>query len=331
MVIFAGVLASQCMLAPDVSLGVRHDPAKQVLIVYEMEDIGFCNRVGRMVANCNPGPCCLPGILEPQDAFPSSHDHLELLQAVRVTSTPSHFTELQINALNRMRNIKDNAPIGKAGFIHSRYLNEFSACVVRVFFPLALMSRVDIFWSQYGAFIGKGEGVTSQKSLCKKHRQTPHVVITLDPFQRCTESPRKWRERIFSGLMHELCHAYLDIYVARPSLVREYFLILGIGGHGTAFGSLLDWVAWVLRTENVLKINMHQYLYISILQDKANEKVIFDLADLIDHGSLTQKEVRQRIAKTLRIRKRQANTWSESLHFNHGALESVARVGGLFW
>ena len=115
----------------------------------------------------------------------------------------------------------------KGGFICSRYLNEFSACVARVFFPLGLMSRVDIFWSDRGALIGKGQGFTKQKSLCTKHRQTPHVAIALDPFGRCSESPRKWRERIFSGLMHELCHAYLDIYLARPTLVREYFLILG--------------------------------------------------------------------------------------------------------
>ena len=131
--------------------------------------------------------------------------------------------------------------------------------------------------------------------------------------------------------MHELCHAYLDIYLARPTLVREYFLILGTGGHGTAFEKLLDWIAWVLRTEKVLNINMNKYLHSSVSQDKAKEKVVFDLADIIDHGGLTQKEVRRRIGKALGIRKRQANTWSEPLHFKYGALESVARVAGLFW
>ena len=138
-----------------------------------MEDIGFCKGVGRMVANCNQGPCCVPGILEPQDAFPSSRDHIELLQAVRQTSTPSHLTGTQIHAVNRMRDIKDNAPIGKGRFIHSRYLNEFSACVGRVFFPLPLMSRIDIFWSDTGAFIGTGQGFTRQKT----QRSSGEVLI----------------------------------------------------------------------------------------------------------------------------------------------------------
>ena len=51
--------------------------------------------------------------------------------------------------------MRDNAPIGKGGFIHSKYMNKFSACVVRFFFLLALMSRVGIFWSDNGALIGK--------------------------------------------------------------------------------------------------------------------------------------------------------------------------------
>ena len=83
----------------------------------------------------------------------------------------------------------------------------------------------------------------------------------------------------------------------------------------------------MLRAEKVLNINMNKYLHNSVSQDKAKEKVV---ADIIDHGGLTQKEVRRRIAKTLGIRKGQTNTWSESLHFKYGALESVARVAGLF-
>lgn len=145
---------------------------------------------------------------------------------------PSYLSKSHFNLFKRMRELislaipqRDNIPL--------QILNESTACLDYVFFGSALMFRVDICWSILGKMVGNYLGETSDQTSCMTHRQVHHVKIKLDPSRlpelRCCYYEDyldavlpSWLEKTIGSLVHELCHARINI-----SMDRSQFLVGG--------------------------------------------------------------------------------------------------------
>ena len=59
--------------------------------------------------------------------------------------------------------------------------------------------------------------------------------------------------------MHKSCHAYICIFVqSSSSYLRDSIWVFGLTGHATVFQTLVEWIAFVLRTEGALDLDLDQ-------------------------------------------------------------------------
>lgn len=194
---------------------------------------------------------------------------------------------------------KDHAgqPDLRYPILPSRVLNEFSSLLAQIF-GSGIMHRVDTFWSIAGKLRAKGiAGKTEMKNDCLQHQQVPRVEITIDPLRDATQTLSEWRERIFSVLVHELVHAYLEIYMTRRHDVLTFLMVRGIGGHGLAFYGLFTTLCTLLNCYKVLDIDPEVYLYYSVERDGKRTRRLHKLAKRIEKGGGTDEEIRLLIAR----------------------------------
>ena len=291
--------------------------------------------MGRRAATYNPGPCSSEAF-EKGDAMPSVYDHLDLLMSARRESTTIPLSATKSNAFRRMAELARTMQ-PKGDIFPSRMLNEFASCVDTIFFGSKLAVRCDIFWGKRRGLRRNAQANTYSKNACVACQQVARAEIVLDPYRPSSETIANWRKRVLCTLLHELCHAYIRIFVDRSSFnIDQAIEVFGLGGHGAMWQNLFGWIAWLLRAKRILNINMSLYLNRSVQHETSRMEIIYSLVRMIDAAEHSTDEIEGRLATAFNISTRRARLYRKLRHDQllldrYSTLEIVVRVSRSMW
>lgn len=119
-------------------------------------------------------------------------------------------------------------------------------------------------------------------------------------------------------LMHELCHAYLNIFVDRANFnIPRYLQMFGIGGHGLAFQDLSDTVVSVLSSSDVFDVHFDEFCGTSVRIDEEKMSSLELQADWLFHEirPMNTNTVRTDLREKLNMSKHQANRYEKQLRY----------------
>lgn len=285
-------------------------------------------------------PCCNPTVNPTVDPFPSTRNHLEMVQSVREDTHPLGFTAQQRQILQHMRGLVQSAPL-ENGMLPLSAFEDFARCLDTLGFRSKLFSRIRIVLTAPGLLVKPKNvwGITSFWEGCVQHPnlggQVHGARITLDPMRKKKETDLQYRTRMFSHLTHEECHAYVCIFMDRSTFtVRDCLLVVGSEGHGTAWVAVFDWLIWVLRLEDVLVTDKKRTLDRSVRNDQILRRRIFQTLKQMRETGLTSKQREELLAEKLMVSGDQAGRFVGFRQEGHTMLEAVVMtVGGWrgFW
>lgn len=274
-------------------------------------------------------PCCRSSCSHLKSSRPSVYDYLELLQWVQDDTEASSLTAEQRQILACVGDIVYDS----SNILSEEVLQAFASYVDQVFFRSALISRISISWTEEGALRSRGpNGRTVCRKKCVNHQQVHRAIIELDPKQNPGEDIAEWRLRVLTTLVHELCHAYIGIFVNREMfLVEEGLSILGIGGHGIAFEKLYQLIAYVLYSEAGVFIDLDRSLWPKVRDNKRKREALFATCSAIERPGLTDDEKMKLLIEDLEITREKAQTFHRLLSEGYTTLEAIVQLGKRLW
>ena len=112
------------------------------------------------------------------------------------------------------------------------------------------------------------------RDYCNIHKQSHRASIGIDPYQSPAEPMPEWRDRVLTTLLHELIHAYLDIFVNRSYVGHDHIFVTAIGltGHDLAFELVAERVALLLRRERVMNLEPYGLYQKSVKYEKDTQE-----------------------------------------------------------
>jgi len=213
-------------------------------------------------------------------------------------------------------------------------LNDFASSADKVLFRSSLMRRVKICLTEEGVLHKQDRlGHTACLDDCLEYQQVHRAKIELDPIREPPDlSDAQLRERLLSVLVHELCHAYLSIFVERGTLfVQDRLRALGVDGHGQAFADLFESIASVLRSHNVIDLNLELHSQWMVRRDQEKQSNLVSLGSMFELPDLSDGEKEDILVEQLNVSHEKARTFPQLLHEGYTTLEAVVKVSGLVW
>ena len=213
-------------------------------------------------------------------------------------------------------------------------LNDFAAGADKALFRSSLMPRIKIRLTRKGELHKHGLwGSTEYTEDSLENQQVHRAEIELDPIREPPSlSDGQLRERLLEVLVHELCHAYLNIFIERGTLfVEDRLRILGVDGHGTAFADLFARIASVLRRHQVLNINLEWQLQRMVRWDQEKQSNMISLGSMFELPGLADDEKENMVAEQFKITRDEAKTFPQLLQEGYTTLEAIVKVSGLVW
>lgn len=231
--------------------------------------------------------------------------------------------------LDTMRDIaSDTIPLTDA------LLNDFAAGVDKVFFRSSLMPRIKIRLSDEGVLYKQGDlGYTAFTERSSEYQQVHRAEIRLDPIREPSDlSDAGYRKKLLGVLVHELCHAYIGIFVERGTLfVEDALRTLGVDGHGAAFAELFESIASVLRNHKVVDLSLQLHLTWMVKEDQEKQDKLFSLGSKFELHGLADDEKEDMLVKQLEISREKASTFPQLLREGYTTLEAIVKLSWLVW
>lgn len=247
---------------------------------------------------------------------------------MRDDTEPSNINSERLAELDTMRDIaSDTVPLTDA------VLLDFAAGADRVFFRSSLMRRIKIRLSEEGVLYEQGDlGHAAYTERSLEYQQVHRAEIALDPIREYSDlSDAEHRNNLLGVLVHELCHAYIGIFVERGTLfVEDALRTLGVDGHGAAFAELFEGIASVLSSHKVVDLNL-QNLTRMMQQDQEKQAKIILLVSRLELSGVADDEKEDMLVEQLGISSEKASTFPQLQQEGYTTLEAVVKLSGLVW
>lgn len=228
---------------------------------------------GSLSCGCYPNP---EGKLQPGSTF-----YPELVELLKKSTdrTSRDYLNRQRTARDRLRDLLAQTPeLWATSTPEIEQLQEYFDCFDDFWFLGLLRARCKVRWIIPSDCIGlEVSGQAKAVSTCWEHRQIHKIDILLRCEPRgCPDNQRC--HRILSTLLHELCHAVLNIYGCKCHISMADFLYFrGLEGHGKAWADLFLWVRVSARIVFELQIDLDWHYNYSLRHEAASlERLIKD-------------------------------------------------------
>jgi len=210
-------------------------------------------------------PCCLLPLLTDQpEIYPTSRSIADISDFTSGLYSPLKEMEQKVSAILQ----QIFARIDVAAYISLEQLKGLALYFNDLLFEGKLFARCDLVLAAPGTMNPNLRGFTVVTSRCYTHQQVHRVKIVInpdDPFP--SYGVPRFLDAI-ETLLHELCRAFLIIFVDRRSLSpMDGIVYCGIEGHGTLFTKLFRAVASRMARSQCLGIDPESHLCFSVSQD----------------------------------------------------------------
>ena len=242
-------------------------------------DTSYINSVSKQLDWFEEYPCCKACEETDFDPLPSSLSYTELVDALpcyNPSNDPSYiphdsldgfyqaqanydefsksrpFRAHQVKALDAFKLIHSTVTrnLGRDG-VNISDIKQYAACFDAFLFNGKLLERCSIEWGTESRLDGRG-GLMTYCHSCRKHQQCHAVRIHLRRHRTNSAGkalgPRTQLLRILGILLHEMSHAWVEIFGSRKyGSVSDVLEEMGPTGHGRAWKNVLRMCVWAAR------------------------------------------------------------------------------------
>ena len=198
--------------------------------------------------------CCYPLNEEDSNLRPGGHqydDLVEILQSQAIEDFIPHVNARDQFKLLQKRTDWDSPTVSDVDI--GGYATMFDIC----FFFGELNKRVEVSWT-WTILDDSGDSRCYQVLSCKSHGNISSMKIGIDNAPLESQYPalsgRQRMHRVLGSLLHQLCHAVIDIYGDNSSAERQ-FTGWGFTGHGWKWSTLFEGL--VNRTNEIFGIEIN--------------------------------------------------------------------------
>lgn len=268
--------------------------------IYDSKEV---NSITRLIQRVKDMQCCWENVNAPANpmSFPSQQNYVQMISRIRESLLPWCRTAQQVGYLKAMEDIRRSAPADQQSRMTS--ITKFAWLAGRVLFGCDPALTIEFRWAHAGEFSGDDRGQTAFKNVCSRHKQFHTATIMLNDRRSDSNDADAYWVGILSTLIHELCHAYLKIFMSFGGRSAGNDLrVCGCQGHGTAFDWLLMVIANILRSAKALDIDLESCLNHSVNQDNYRQTQIREIAsDIIRSDKDIERGIISRLINNLGV------------------------------
>ena len=209
-------------------------------------------------------------------------------------------------------------------------IKHYAACFDKFLFNGKLLGRCSIEWAEDLKPAGR-TGQTSYSHVCYEHQQCHTIRIFLSrhhhgPGEKRL-SPRKQLDDILNVLLHEMSHAWVEIFGNRKyGSASEAIEEIGPTGHGKAWKNVFRMCVWAAREHFGLQCNREDELF----EDDDDVQVVRMVERLADVaiGPSNYEYLVDRISMELKIPTEHANLFTRLVEKGLEEIEALLTLWG---
>ena len=321
-------------------------------------DISYINSVCKALDWFAEYPCCKASSNDTEfDQLPSSLSYADLVDALpcyNPSNDPSYLPHDSLDGLHQARANYDCFSASRPlrafqqqaldifELIHSTVartlgrdgvsiaeIKQYAACFDQFLFNSKLLGRCSIEWADLkpaGRF-----GQTNYGHECREHQQYYTVRILLTRYHHGPNgkrlSPRKQLDCILSALLHEMSHAWVEIFGNKKfRCASEAIEEIGPTGHGKAWKNVFRMCAWAAGEYFGLEYTKGDDLF-EDNEDARIARTVERLADIATRP-LNYEYLLDRISTELKVPTEHANLFTRLVEKGLEEIEALLTLWG---
>ncbi|KAL8792508.1 MAG: hypothetical protein Q9195_004878 [Heterodermia aff. obscurata] len=321
-------------------------------------DISYINSVSRELDWFAEYPCCKASKDIDFDPLPSSLAYADLVDALpcyNPSNEPGYLPHDSLGGLYQARANYDcftqsrplrafqRQALDTFELIHSTVartlgrdgvsivdIKQYAACFDKFLFDGKLLARCSIEWTK-DLKPSERLGQTGYNHICYSHQQCHTVRILLTRYHHGADgkrlSPRKQLDYILSILLHEMSHAWVEIFGNRKyGSASEAIEEIGPTGHGKAWKNVFRMCVWAAREHFGLECDREDEAF----EDNDDAQVVRTVERLanVATGPLSHEYLLDRISTELKIPTEHANMFTRLVEKGLEEIEALLTVWG---
>lgn len=322
-------------------------------------DISYINSISKALDWLAEYPCCKAFNNDIKfDPLPSSLSYADLVDALpcyNPSNEPSYLPHDSLDGLHQARANYDcfsesrplrafqQQALDTFELIHSTVartlgrdgvsiadIKQYAACFDKFLFNSKLLARCSIEWAEDLKPAGR-TGQTSYSHVCYEHQQCYTVRIFLSRYHHGPDgkrlSPRKQLDDILSVLLHEMSHAWVEIFGNRKfGSASEAMEEIGPTGHGKAWKNVVRMCVWAAREHFGLECTQEDELF----EDYGDAQVVQTVERLagVAAGPSRHEYLLDRISMELKVPTEHVNLFAKLVEKGLEETEALLTLWG---
>ena len=191
-------------------------------------------------------------------------------------------------------------------------INTWAECANQIWFDGCILRRINILLEPERVMPNSCRGYfkAPQEMTCVLHCQIHCGDIHLNSQQSPEVPQNHWWRDLLGTLIHESCHAYVEIFLKRVKLTfLESLVVVGLGGHGQAWSTIFGGIGNTLLYRGVLGVSNKDHCAGPEYTEKRRRQNMTLCDNIESSESLSGREICQIISYELGFPLERTNEW----------------------